>query len=228
MLFPLSRRARIRIYTVVWIMALLLGWKLALRVGPDLMSRNWKPGEGFFEAPNPAPGAFRLHARLILQAELAFPRRLEGFLPEPGSDPSRRLQLEAMGWWKGKSWTAMALTHGHPEGHGLHLSMGTLAMDRVESVTPARDYNGPVLCQVDYRVRWDLPEEMKALTLTRNRTGLRFPERLGIETPGGTAVFQSTLERAGLGWKLQNTDEVNRMLPGQPGGAHFHWLMPLL
>src|SRR5690348_7602405 len=101
MIFPLSRRARTRLYLVVWLAAALLGWKLALRVGPDLMSRTWMPGAGFFEAPNPAPGLFRFHARFILEAELAFPRRLEGYLPEPGTDPSRRLQLETMGWWKG-------------------------------------------------------------------------------------------------------------------------------
>ena len=228
MIFPLSRRARTRIYLVVWIAAALLGWKLALRVGPDLMSRNWKPGEAFFEAPNPAPGLFRFHARLILDAQLAFPRRLEGLLPEPGTDPSRRLQLEAMGWWKGNAWSPLALQHGKPEGHGLRLQMGRLMLDSVDAVTPARDYNGPVLCQVDYRVRWDLPEDLKNLALARARTGLRFPERLGIDTPGGTEVVQSTFERDGLGWKLQNPDEVRRLLPGQPGSLHLSWFMPLL
>ena len=227
MIFPLSRRARIRLYTVVWIAAILLGWKLWLRVGPDLMSRNWKPGEAFFEAPNPAPGLYRFHARLILNAELAFPHRLEGYLPEP-ADPSRRLQLEAMGWWKGGAWTPMALQHGRPEGHGLRLVMGRLLLDGVEGVTPARDYNGPVLCLVDYRLRWDLPEDLKPLVLVQARTGLRFPERLGIASPGGTQIVQSTFERDGLGWKLQNLDEVRRMLPGQPGSSHLRWLMPLL
>ena len=227
MIFPLSRRARIRIYTVVWIAAILLGWKLWLRMGPDLMSRNWKPGEAFFEAPNPAPGLYRFHARLILNAELAFPRRLEGYLPEPG-DPSRRLQLESMGWWSKGGWTPMALQHGQPEGHGLRLGLGRLVLDGVEGVTPARDYNGPVLCQVDYRLRWDLPENLKPLAQTQARTGLRFPERLGIAAPGGTLVVQSTFQRDGLGWKLQSPDEVRRMLPGLPGPSHLRWLMPLL
>ena len=227
MIFPLSRRARTRIYTIVWIVAATLGWKLALRLGPDLMSRNWKPGDGFFEAPNPAPGAFRFHARLILEAELAFPRRLEGFLPEP-ADPNRRLQLEAMGWWKGNAWTPFALRYGAVEGHGLRLSLGRLALEDVEGVTPARDYNGPILCQVDYRVKWDLPEDLKTLAQTRARNGLRLPERLSIDAPGGTAIYQSTLVRSGLGWNLQNPDEVRRMLPGQPGSRGLSWLTPLL
>lgn len=228
MIFPLSRRARIRLYAIVWIVAAVLGWKLALRVGPDLMSRNWKPGEGFFEAANPAPGAFRFHARLILQAELAFPRRLDGYLPEPGDDPSRRLQLEAMGWWKGKAWTAMALAHGRPEGRGLRIAMGRLMLDRVDGVTPARDYNGPVLCQADYHVRWDLPEDLKPLVLARVRTGLRLPARLGVDTPGGVEAMQSTLQRDGLGWKVQDADQVRRMMPGEAGASHQRWLMPLL
>lgn len=227
MIFPLSRRARTRLYAIIWIVAAILGWKLTLRVGPDLMSRNWKPGDGFFEAQNPAPGAFRFHARLILDAELAFPRRLEGFLPAP-QDANHRLQLEAMGWWKGTAWTPMALRYGSPEGHGLRLVMGRLLLTGVDGVTPARDYNGPVLCQVDYRVRWDLPEDLKSLVQTRPRNGLRLPERLNIENPGGTAVYQSTLVRSGLGWSLQNPDEVRRMLPGQPGGRGLSWLAPLL
>ena len=228
MIFPLSRRARLRLYLVVWVVAILLGWKLWLRMGPDLMSRNWKPGEAFFEAPNPAPGLYRFHARLILNAELAFPRRLDGFLPEPGTDPSRRLQLETMGWWKGGAWTPMALQHGRPEGHGLRLDLGRLLLDGVDGVTPARDYNGPVLCQVDYKVRWDLPPDLAALVTARARTGLRLPERLGIAFPDGTEVVQSTLERDGLGWKLQNPDEVRRMLPGQGGSSHLRWMLPLL
>jgi hypothetical protein len=227
MIFPLSRRARTRIYLLVWALAAVLGWKLALRVGPDLMSRNWTPGDGFFEAPNPAPGAFRFHARLILEAELAFPRPLDGYLPDPG-DPNRRLQLEAMGWWKANTWSPLALRFGTPEGHGLRVRLGRLALDGVEGVTPARDYNGPVLCQVDYRVRWELPEDLKPLVQTRARNGLRLPERLGIDAPGGTTVYQSTLQRSGLGWSLQNGDQVRRMLPGQPGNRGLAWLAPLL
>ncbi|HZU53918.1 MAG TPA: hypothetical protein VFF77_08485 [Holophagaceae bacterium] len=228
MIFPLSRRARTRLYLLVWVVAIALGWKLGLRYGPDLASRSWKPGAGFFEAQNPAPGAFRFHARLILEAELAFPRKLDGFLPEPGKDPNRRLQLEAMGWWKKEGWTPLALRQGQPEGHGLRVHLGRLLLDGVEGVTPARDYNGPVLCQVDYRARWDLPEDLKTLVLTRAHSGLRLPERLAIESPGGTEALQSTLERTGLGWKLQDADGVRKLLPGQPGGRSLSWLMPLL
>lgn len=228
MIFPLSRRARTRLYLLVWLAAAALGWKLGLRYGPDLASRSWKPGEGFFEAQNPAPGLFRFHARLILEAELAFPRRLEGYLPEPGKDANRRLQLEAMGWWKKDGWTPFALRYGQVEGHGLRLAMGRLVLVGVEGVTPARDYNGPVLCQVDYRVRWELPEDLKTLVQTRANSGLRLPERLGVDAPGGTTVFQSTLERAGLGWKLQDADQVRKMLPGKPGARTWSWLSPLL
>lgn len=228
MIFPLSRRARTRLYLLVGLAGAALGWKLGLRYGPDLASRSWKPGEGFFEAQHPAPGAFRFHARLILEAELAFPRTLEGFLPEPGKDPNRRLQLEAMGWWKGDGWTPRALRAGQPEGHGLRLPLGRLVLTGVEGVTPARDYNGPVLCQVDYRVRWDLPEDLKALVETRSHSGLRLPERLAIEVPGGTEALQSTLEREGLGWKLQDADRIRGVLPGQPGGRGWSWLAPLL
>lgn len=228
MIFPLSRRARIRLYTIVWIVAGILGWKLALRLGPDLASRNWKPGEGFFEAPAPAPGVFRFHAELLLRSGLGFPRALEGYLPEPGTDPNRRLQLEAMGWWKGKGWSPLALRYGTPEGAGLRLHLGRLVLDSVQSVTPARDYNGPVLCQVDYRVRWELPEDLKTLVLTRARSGLRLPERLGIQAPGGTEALQSTLVRSGLGWEIQDPDQVRRMLPGQAGGSRWAWMKPLL
>lgn len=228
MIFPLSRRARTRLYLVVWVVILALGWKVGLRYGPDLASRSWKPGAGFFEAQNPAPGAFRFHAWLILEAELAFPRKLDGYLPEPGRDPNRRLQLEAMGWWKKDGWTPMALRQGQPEGHGLRVHLGRLLLEGVEDVTPARDYNGPVLCQVDYRARWDLPETLKTLVLTRSHSGLRLPERLAIETPGGTEVLQSTLVRAGLGWKLQDADGVRKLLPGQPGNRSLSWLKPLL
>ncbi len=228
MIFPLSRRARTRLYLVVWVVAIAPGWKLGLRYGPDLASRDWKPGSGFFEAQNPAPGAFRFHARLILEAELAFPRKLDGYLPEPGKDPNRRLQLEAMGWWKKDGWTPMALRQGRVEGHGLRVQLGRLSLDGVEGVTPARDYNGPVLCQVDYRARWDLPEDLKTLAQTRAHSGLRLPERLAIETPGGAEALQSTLERAGLGWKLQDAEGVRKMLPGQPGSRSWSWLTPLL
>lgn len=228
MIFPLSRRARTRLYLLVWLVAIALGWKLGLRYGPDLGSRNWRPGAGFFEAQAPAPGAFRFHARLILQAELDFPRRLEGYLPEPGQDPNRRLQLEAMGWWQKSGWTPLALSHGQPEGRGLRVQLGHLALDSVEGVTPARDYNGPVLCQVDYRVRWDLPEPLKGLVETRSHSGLRLPERLAIAAPGATEALQSTLEREGLGWKLQDAERIRGFLPGQPGGRGWSWLAPLL
>lgn len=228
MIFPLSRRARTRLYVVLWVAAGVMLWKVGLRVGPDLASRSWKPGAGFFESAAPAPGLFRFHARLILGAELGFPRQLDGYLPEPGNDLNRRLQLEAMGWWKGKEWTPLAYRYGIAEGHGLHLHLGRLALDDIESVTNARDYNGPVLCQVDYKVRWDVPMDLKTLVLTRSHSGLRLPERLAIEAPGGTQILQSTLERDGLGWKLQDAEALRKRLPGTPGGRGWFILKPLL
>jgi hypothetical protein len=226
-IFPLSLRAKRRIF---WTCGLLIAFgatKLWLRFGPELMSRNLKPGSDFGERDVTPPGAFRFHARLILKSEFGFPRRLEAFLPAPEKGSSAAAALKAQDYWDGQGWTAKAKGLGSVDGRGLRIPMGELALERVDDVTPSRDYNGPQMCQVDYTLRWEVPPAMAKLAGTNNLPGLRLPERFDFRLPGERRSFQATLVREGMGWKLDDADRSRAAVPGHPT-AGWAWLAPLL
>lgn len=227
MIFPLSIRAKRRIYGIGFLVLAPLGFKLWLRFGPELASRSWKPGQDF-GGRNEAPEAlFPFHAKLLLRSALGYPRQLEGLIPTPAAGSSAALQLEAMGWWSRGGWTPQALAKGHVVGHALALDMGRLLLEDVERPTPARDYNGPEMCQVDYWVRWEAPPELGELLRTHAITGLRPPARVEC-APGARMTLQATLVRDGLGWKLDDAQASRRELPGQAGAKTWAWLARIL
>ncbi|HJU83373.1 MAG TPA: hypothetical protein VJ600_04115 [Holophagaceae bacterium] len=226
-IFPLSLRARHRIFWVCGLATAAFTAKLWLRFGPDVMSRSYRPGPDFSERVTTPPGAFRFHALGILKAELGYPRRLEGFLPAPEPGSNEAALLKAQDWWNGKGWTAKARGYGEPDGHGLRIPLGELVLGGVDGVSPARDYNGPEMCQVDYGVRWEVPAQVQSLVSTRNLPGLRLPEHFDFRLPGERRSFQATLVRNGMGWSLQDADLTRAAIPGHPGRS-WAWLSVVL
>jgi hypothetical protein len=218
MALNLNRRTRQILWAIAFIVGIPFTTKLVLRYGPSAMAGSGRP----------APGLFGFHANAILRAELGYPRQIEGYLPPPNRGSSEAVQLTGMGLWDGHNWTAQALNMGTLEGRGLRVQVGRLSLDSMEEATPARDYNGPQLCQVDYLVKWSLPEELSDLVSKRKLIGLRLPTPIGMEGPGAVAHLQVTLERSGLGWKLQDPDRMRAGVPGRPLSRGWAWLSPLL
>jgi hypothetical protein len=227
---PLSRTTKRRILALGLPLLVLGGLKGWMLWGPA-MPGTWARVQDSFGKTTPVPGAppalFPWHAELLLKSELGFPRKLEGFLPVPEPRSTAYFQLEGMGLWDGAHWTPKATDLGTPEGRGLRLRMGELVVVEVETPTPSRDYNGPQLCQVDYRVRWVVPDELKSLMLVDRMVGLRPPPRLEIPQPGGEASQQITLQRVGLGFRLWKGEDVRAELPGRPakGRAWWRWFL---
>lgn len=190
-----------------------LVWKFFLLQGPGLLHQ----GVG---AP---PALFRLHAKGLIQAELAYPRTLEATLPppHPGSNPAAQLQL--MGLWDGRVWTQKALERGHLAGRELKVRLGSLVLAKVQEVSSARDYDGTLMCQVDYHVRWELPDAEAELLRLQPLVGLRLPTGLPLRMPGQEMDQQVSLERTSLGWKVQDSTRVRGSAPGQGRGS-WRWL----
>lgn len=226
-IFPLSLKVKRRIFWVCGLAFTFSAAKLWLRFGPELMSRSYKPGPDFNERDQTPPAAFRFHARLILKSEFGFPRRLEAYLPAPEKGSSAAASLRAQDYWNDQGWTAKARGLGSVDGRGLRIPLGELLLEGVDDVTPARDYNGPEMCQVDYSLRWDAPVIMAKLAGTGNLPGLRMPQHFEFHLPGERRSFQATLVREGLGWSLQDADRSRAAVPGHPGRG-WAWLAPLL
>lgn len=197
--------------------ALALVWKGVLLLGPGLALR----GEG---AP---PALFRFHAKGLILAELEYPRDLEATIPAPPTGSNQAAQLQLMGWWDGKVWTQKGLAKGRTGGRDLRVRLGHLSIAEVQEVTPARDYNGITLCQVDYRVRWDLPDSEAELFRLQPLVGLRPPAGLPLRMPGQMLVQQVTLERVPWGWKVQDSTKVRGHAPGL-GRNWWSWVRWLL
>lgn len=216
---PLTRTAKRRLLLALALLgpvALLKGW---MAFGPTWPERwaGWKDAVGISSPQVKAsPAVFPWHARLVLRADLGFPRRLEGYLPAPVEGSTAALQLKGMGLWDGRAWTPVALALGPAEGRGLRVGLGVLDLDHVADISPSRDYNGPELCQVDYWVRWDLDGPGADLVRVERLIGLRRPVGLSITEPGGQADQQLTLERAGLGWRVWRTEQAGTLVPGRP------------
>jgi hypothetical protein len=227
---PLSRTTKRRILAIGLPLLLFGGLKGWMLWGPS-MPGYWAKALDAMGKSTPVPPAppalFPWHAELLLKSELGFPRKLEGFLPTPEPGTNAHAQLKGMGWWDGAHWTPLAQDLGTPEGRGLRLRMGELKVVSVETPTPARDYNGPELCQVDYRVKWEMPAELANLMAVDRLVGLRLPPRLEIQQPGGEADQQITLQRAGMGFRLWKGEEVRAELPGRPakGRAWWRWFL---
>ncbi|HJV23243.1 MAG TPA: hypothetical protein VJ570_11125 [Holophagaceae bacterium] len=216
---PLTRVWKRRILLVLWPLGLLFGLKLGMRYGPGI-PELWnaaKDSMGMKAAPaKRGPAVWAWHAGLLIQAELGFPRRLEGYLPAPEPDSVAHMQLMGMGLWDGKAWTDKALALGVAEGRGLRPRMGRLVLARVGEASPSRDYNGPELCQVDYWVAWQVEDEVRELLRVGQLVGLRRPEGLSVEAPGGEADQQLTLERSGFGWRVWKPETLQGATPGRP------------
>lgn len=225
---PLNRAWKRRVVMGVWMLGLPLVWKGFLRVGPGLPTalNRARNALGMAAEPDrPGPALFRRHAAMLLQAELAFPRGLEGYLPAPEPGTPAHQQLMGLGLWSGTGWTDQALALGVAEGRGLRPRLGKLVLARVGEVSPSRGYNGPELCQVDFFVRWDLGDAPSELIRTAGLVGLRWPEGLSMERPGGEADQQITLERTVLGWRVWRPETLQ--IPGRPSRGRA-WLTFLL
>lgn len=215
----LSRVAKRRLLLALVLLCLVGAVKGWMAFGPTWPERwaGWKDALGLpTAAQKPSAAVFPWHARLVIQSELGFPRQLEGYLPAPAEGSGAALQLKGMGLWDGRTWTSAALGLGQAEGRGLRVRLGRLRLDRVADVSPSRDYNGPELCQVDYWVKWELEGEGQALLRVERLVGLKRPQGLSVEQPGGEADQQVTLERAGLGWRLWRSEQLAAVTPGRP------------
>jgi len=215
----LSRVAKRRFLLALGLLCAVGGVKGWMAYGPTWPERwsGWKDALGL-AAPQvkPSPAVFPWHARLVIQSELGFPRQLEGYLPAPAEGSPAALQLKGMGLWDGKGWTAAGQDLGPAEGRGLRVRLGRLHLDHVADISPSRDYNGPELCQVDYWVRWDLEGQGGDLLRVERLVGLKRPQGLSVEQPGGRVDQQLTLERAGLGWRVWRPDHLAAATPGRP------------
>jgi len=182
-------------------------WFGTLRFGPALA------GVGRTE---PVPGVFAFHAKGLLLAQLGYPRQLEAVLPAPAPGSNEDAQLRLMGFWTGRDWSDKAHGYGRVEGRTLRLLAGRLDGVEIVGVTPARDYNGPTLCQVDYRVRWTYNGELDEFMRVKGLVPYQLPRNLGIPAPGGIGLKQVTLERKGLGWTIQDAAELREREAGRP------------
>lgn len=212
---PLSPALRLvlRVGLVLAVPALWFGF---LRFGPSLAHR-----------PGPAPALFAFHARGLVQAQLGYPRILEATLLAPAPGSNEAVQLRLMGFWSGKEWTAKARGYGRVEGSALKLIAGRLALGEVVAVTPARDYQGSVLCQVDLRMRWIYQGELDEFLRVKGLVPVQLPRNLGIAKPGGEVVRQLTLARRGLGWTVVDAAELREREPGLPN-PNFRMLSAFL
>jgi hypothetical protein len=192
-------------------------WKGTLLLGPNL----------FFRGEAAPPALFRFHAKGLILAELEYPRDLEATLPAPPAGSNQAAQLQLMGWWDGKVWTEKALAKGRGAGRDLRVRLGHLSIAEVQEVTPARGYNGVTLCQVDYRVRWDLPDSEAELFRLQPLVGLRLPVGLPLRMPGQLLVQQVTLERVSWGWKVQDSTKVRGHAAGL-GRSRWTWIRWIL
>lgn len=208
--FPGPNWKRRAILAAVVLLAPVL-WKVGLRVAPSLTHR----GEGT------PPAMLKFQALALIKGSLGYPRPVEGALPKPAKGSGAAAQLALMGWWDGHTWTPKALARGRVSGQELKVGLGHLALVGVVDVTPSRDYNGPQLCQADYRVRWDVPESEAELLRARSLVGLRNPK--GLQTPGEELFQQVTLERTFLGWKVQDAAGLDGAGAGR-GRALWAWL----
>lgn len=188
-------------------------WKAVLLQGPALAHQ----GTG---AP---PALFKFQARGLIQAEVGYPRGLEATIPAPQKGSNAAAQLQLMGLWDGRVWTQKGVALGHLGGRDLKVRLGHLALARIQEVTPARDYNGATMCQVDYRARWVLPDAEAELLRLQPLTGLRLPAGVPLRMPGQELDQQVTLERTGLGWKVQDVSKVRGEAPGE-GRRLWVWL----
>ncbi len=200
-----------RLLALAAVVGLPLAWKAVLLEGPGLLI----PSSG---AP---PAMFRFHAQGLVKGALGYPRPVEGTLPAPALGSSHAAQLALMGWWEGRGWSSKALAQGRVEGRDLKVRLGSLGLLGVTEVSPSRDYNGPRLCQADYRVRWELPEAERELYRVRELVGLRLPA--GLRMPGQELAKQVTLERTALGWKVQDQPQLQAQESGRERQA-WTWL----
>lgn len=225
---PLTRAWKRRLTLALWILGLPMAWKGTLRIGPSIppLWAATKDSLGMPAGhPGPGPALFRPHASWVIQAELGFPRKLQGYIPAPEPGSPAHQQLMGLGLWSGSQWTPQALALGDAEGRGLRPRLGRLALARVEGVSPSRDYNGPELCQVDYWVTWEVDEPARDLVRTARLVNLRLPEGLSVETPGAGMDQQITLERTWMGWRVWRPDSL--AIPGRPSRGRA-WLTFLL
>jgi len=204
------------------LIAVLVGWKLVWIYGPRIVgSATGKESA--------APAVFKFHAKVLLKSNLGYPRQVEATIPAPEAGSNASAQLQLMRFWDGKNWGPEALRIGHVEGRSFKVPAGQLVFVDVLDVTPARDYNGPVMCQVDYRVRWDFDETARDLFAKRQLINLRLPKGLGSSTPGQELSKQVTLERVawwGPQWILQDAAQWQAAEAGRPseGLAWLPWL----
>jgi hypothetical protein len=190
-------------------------WKAAWRFGPGLVGGS-----------TTSPAIFALHARVLLKANLAFPRRVEALLPAPEKGTSAEAQLRLMGLWDGKAWTAKAASTGRIEGRHLRVPAGRIDFARIAAISEEKVEGDRRTCRIDYRIRWDWPDQDRELLRVAAIIGLKTPAPAGFQAPGLEAPRALVLEREGWGWRLQEPRASQRELGG--GDSRWSWLARFL
>lgn len=204
------RRNRFR-RVLLWVVGLLLVgvlWKAAWRFGPGLAGGS-----------SPAPAIFPLHARVLLNANLAWPLRVEATLPAPEKGSSAEAQLRLMGLWDGKAWTAKAASAGRIEGRQLRVPAGRIEVARIVAISAEKVEGDRRSCRIDYRIRWDWPDHERELLRVAAIVGLKVQAPAGFSGPGLEASRALVLERDGWGWRPQES----RFSRPEPGGGDSRW-----
>lgn len=204
------RRNRFR-RVLLWVAGILLAgilWKAAWRFGPGLAGSS-----------GAAPAIFPLHARVLLNANLSLPKRVEASLPAPERGTSAEAQLRLMELWDGKAWTAKAASLGRVEGRQLRVPAGRIDLARIVAISEERVEGDRRTCRIDYRVRWDWPDRERELQRVAAIVGLRVPAPAGLAGPGLESTRALLLERDGWGWRPQES----RLNPREPGGGESRW-----
>jgi hypothetical protein len=209
----MSRRAvRSRLFTwasrILLVLGVLVAWKAFWRFGPGILAPSGKPG----------PALFAKQARLILTAGLVYPRPLEATVPAPAPASNAAIQLKLMGLRDGAGWTMKALQSGRVEGKDLKVRAGALDLLSITGVGPQQEVDGRETCKVDYRVRWELPDEDRELWNVKHLVDLRPPKGLDVASPGQEARRQATLVRQGWRWACAEDGP-----PGKRGLSPGDW-----
>lgn len=203
---PQFRRNRFR-RLLFWILGLLLvgvSWKAFWRFGPGLAGPS---------------ALFGLQARVILLANLGPPKRVEASLPAPEKGSSAEAQLRLMELWDGRTWSGKATAAGRVEGRQLRVPAGRIEFVRIAAISPEAVEEGKTICRIDYRVRWNWPDQDRELQRVAAIVGLRAPAPAGFATPGQESGRVLVLERDGWGWRAREP----RPGRSEPGGRDRLW-----
>ncbi|MBI4913509.1 MAG: hypothetical protein HY823_12285 [Acidobacteria bacterium] len=194
------------------VVALALVWKAVWRFGPRVLGQ--------------AGVVFPVHARLLVQLGVPYPRSVRAILPAPAPGSSAEAQLRLMDFWDGKTWTSKALAEGRRAGKDLGVACGRLVLKGGVSASPPREENGVQRATLTYRVRWVPPPESDDLWRARQIVGLRLPRVPGIPSPGQESTRQADITPSPVGWRLLEGDR-SRLQEAGLGEPRWAWVLHL-